>query len=159
MAGAVTTPELVVAGGIMDGRGLMAALALGAAGVQMGTAFLTCTESATHPAHQQAIFDSNDQSTVLTNVFSGRYARGIYNTFIKEMESFESDMPAYLIQNMLTADIRKTAGAQHNQEYMSLWAGQASPLARKESAAALIERTIAEADERIGRLLKRTEQI
>src|SRR3990167_856273 len=77
---------VIASGGIMDGRGIVAALALGAKGVQMGTAFLGCPESGIHPAHRERLLSSTDESTRLTTVFTGRMARSLKNTFFLEME-------------------------------------------------------------------------
>lgn len=131
---------VIAAGGIMDGRGLMASLNLGAKAVQMGTAFLTCEESGAHPVHKEAILQAKDEDTVLTRAFSGKWARGISNKFINEMRHHESDMPNFPVQNGLTQPIRKAAAAQHDKEYMSLWSGQSPTLAKKETVEALIRR-------------------
>ena len=149
---AVPHIPIVAAGGIMDGRGVVAAYALGAEGVQMGTAFLTCYESVAHEAHKEAIIMSTDQSTTMTRAFSGKYARGIRNTFIEELESTEGKIPVYPIQNVLTTEIRQAAARQNNSQYMSLWAGQASSLARTEEAQQIITRLIKEAKETLERL-------
>ncbi|WP_163102935.1 NAD(P)H-dependent flavin oxidoreductase [Peribacillus alkalitolerans] len=144
---AVNIP-VVAAGGIMDGRGLVAALALGAEGVQMGTAFLTSQESGAHPSYKQALHESNEESTVLTRVFSGRPARGIKNTFITDFEKSGISPMSFPTQNSLTGDIRKEAAKQNNQEYMSLWAGQATRLLRKSiEAGNLVEICIREAEQ------------
>ena len=143
---------IVAAGGIMDGRGVVAASALGAEGVQMGTAFLTCYESAAHQAHKEAIIKSTDQSTTMTRAFSGKYARGIQNSFIEQLKNKEEKFPAYPIQNALTTEIRKEAVKQNNREFMSLWAGQASTLAQMEGAEHIIVRVMKEAKETVARL-------
>ncbi|ENQ3104820.1 nitronate monooxygenase [Bacillus cereus] len=143
---------IVAAGGIMDGRGVVAAYALGAEGVQMGTAFLTCFESAAHNAHKEAIIKSTDQSTTMTRAFSGKYARGIQNAFIEQMRSKEERFPAYPIQNAVTTEIRQAAVKQNNHEYMSLWAGQASSLAKTEEAQHMIMRVVKETKETLTRL-------
>lgn len=141
---------VIAAGGIMDGRGIMAALALGAAGVQMGTAFLTAGESATHPSHQAAILESSDESTALTRAFSGRWARGLRNRFMQDLAS-EEVLP-FPIQNALTRDIRQAAAKQGHPELMSLWAGQASALAQEAPVAELVARWTREAAEVVSRL-------
>lgn len=130
---------VVASGGIMDGRGLMASLVLGAAGVQMGTAFLTCLESGAHSEHKRAIFHSNETSTVLTRTFSGKPARGIKNKFIEEMEPYTDQIPGYPVQNALTKDIRSAAAQQNCPGYMSMWAGQAVRLSQTKSAGEIIE--------------------
>ncbi|WP_144510977.1 nitronate monooxygenase family protein [Bacillus sp. FJAT-22090] len=131
---------VIAAGGIMDGRGLMASLDLGAKAVQMGTAFLTCEESGAHPVHKEAILHAKDEDTILTRAFSGKWARGISNKFTNEMEKHEAKIPNFPVQNGLTQPIRKAAAAQHDKEYMSLWSGQSPTLAKKETVEALIRR-------------------
>lgn len=120
---------VIAAGGIMDGRGLVAALTLGAAGVQLGTAFLPVEESVAHPAYKKQLLESTEESTVITKSFSGRPARGIKNKFISEFESSAKPV-AFPSQNSLTSDIRKAAAKLNNPDYMSLWAGQSTRLFR-----------------------------
>ncbi|WP_028776957.1 NAD(P)H-dependent flavin oxidoreductase [Shimazuella kribbensis] len=115
---------VLAAGGIMDGRGLVAALALGASGVQMGTKFLTTIESGAHPAYKQALIKAKTEDVVLTTVFSGRPARGIKNRFMEHWEKIGVQPMHFPIQNSLTRDIRDAASAENNTDYMSLWAGQ-----------------------------------
>lgn len=137
----VTIP-VIAAGGIMDGRGVKAVLCLGVKAAQMGTAFLTCEESGAHPVHKEAIIHSKDEDTTLTRAFSGKWARGIKNKFMMEMEQYEDVFPNFPIQNALTQSIRKAASNQHNKEYMSLWSGQNSSLARIETVESLIQRVV-----------------
>jgi nitronate monooxygenase len=134
---AVSVP-VVAAGGIMDSRGLVATLALGAQGVQMGTAFLTTIESGANPVYKQALINSTEESTVITKVFSGRPARGIKNAFIQAYEEANISPADFPTQNTLTNDIRRKAALQHNPEYMSLWAGQATRLLQREIPASQI---------------------
>lgn len=136
---------VIAAGGIMDGRGLMASICLGAKGVQMGTAFLTCMESGAHKEHKEAILHSSEDQTVLTRTFSGKWARGIKNKFIVEMQEHEKAFPDFPIQNTLTQSIRKTATLQNNQDFMSLWSGQSPRLAKYQTAETLINNMITEA--------------
>ncbi|WP_419959188.1 NAD(P)H-dependent flavin oxidoreductase [Psychrobacillus sp. BM2] len=136
---------IVAAGGIMDGRGLMAALNLGAKAVQMGTAFLTCEESGANPLHKEAIMHSKDGDTTFTRAFSGKWARGIKNKFIMEMEEHEDSFPNFPVQNSLTQLIRKESAIQNNIEYMSLWSGQSAALARIETVEELVKRVMDEA--------------
>ncbi|SOC11482.1 nitronate monooxygenase [Ureibacillus xyleni] len=137
---------VIAAGGIMDGRGLMASICLGAKGVQMGTAFLTCIESGAHQVHKEAILNVDGDLTVLTRSFSGKWARGIINKFIQEMREFEENVPSFPVQNALTQDIRKKSGEQNNPEFMSLWAGQSAALAKEQTVETLIQNIIAEAN-------------
>ena len=138
---------VIAAGGIMDGRALMAARCLGAAAVQMGTAFLTCTESGATDIHKQAVTKATDSQTTLTSAFSGKKARGINNTFIRMMQKHEHDLPVFPIQNALTKSIRAASSNQNNREFMSLWSGQSPMLASLQSAEELIERVMEEAEE------------
>lgn len=115
---------VIAAGGIMDGRGLVAALALGAQGVQMGTRFLTSLESGAHESYKDALLKSTEESTVVTKVFSGRPARGIVNKFIKHWDASGVEPLPFPTQNTITRDIRNASSKQSNTEYMSLWAGQ-----------------------------------
>ncbi|MCM3124993.1 MULTISPECIES: nitronate monooxygenase [Bacillaceae] len=137
---------VIAAGGIMDGRGLMASLCLGAKAVQMGTAFLTCTESGAHQLYKNAILDASEDQMVLTNAFSGKWARGMKNRFIEEMQEKEVPFPQFPVQNALTQSIRKASAAQNNPEFMSLWSGQSPRLAKTQSAEDLIRRIVNDAN-------------
>ncbi|MFC0271063.1 NAD(P)H-dependent flavin oxidoreductase [Metabacillus herbersteinensis] len=144
---------VVAAGGIMDARGIVASLALGAQGVQMGTQFLTCKESGIHPAYKDALLQSNEESTVITKSFSGRPARGIKNKFISEFENLGIEPLPFPSQNTLTTDIRKAAAKQNNPDYMSLWAGQATRLQKGNiSAKQLICELMDEVKQMLGKM-------
>ncbi|MGH7913709.1 MAG: NAD(P)H-dependent flavin oxidoreductase [Candidatus Binataceae bacterium] len=143
MADAVSVP-VIASGGIMDGRGIVAAAALGASGVQLGTTFLTCPESGAPPAHKAAIRAARDDGTMLTRAFSGRLARGITNAFAVAMHGHESELLPYPAQNNLTRPMRTAAAARGDGDYLSLWAGQAAPLAREMPAAELVARLLRE---------------
>ncbi|MNH98275.1 Nitronate monooxygenase [compost metagenome] len=137
---------VIAAGGIMDGRGLVAALALGAQGVQMGTRFLTAVESGTHAAYKQTLMESTEESTVLTKVFSGRPARGINNGFIRQWDASGLDPLLFPTQNTVTRDIRNAAARQRNADYMSLWAGQGTRLLTSgQQAETIIKETVQQA--------------
>jgi nitronate monooxygenase len=124
---------VIAAGGIMDGRGIAAALALGATAVQMGTAFLTTRQSAISTEWKQSLRTAKPSETCLTRAFSGRYARGLRNEFIADFEANQSNLPAYPVQNALTAGLRKQAAVVGNPQLLSLWAGQAvSQLQRRD---------------------------
>ncbi|MGF7088240.1 nitronate monooxygenase [Kroppenstedtia sanguinis] len=137
---------VIAAGGIMDGRGLAASLALGAAGVQMGTAFLTCSESGAHEVHQAQILEGSEDGTVVTRAFSGKPARGIRNRLIDELAGGEAKIPPYPVQNALTREIRQAAARQKDPERMSLWAGQGLRLSRKQGAGKLVHQVVTEAE-------------
>ncbi|NGP46449.1 nitronate monooxygenase [Bacillaceae bacterium SIJ1] len=138
---------VIASGGIADGRGLIAALALGAEAVQMGTVFLTCEESGANELHQEAILRSKEVDTTLTKVFSGKPARGIRNSFIADMEKHENTLPAYPIQNVLTKEIRREAVRQSKPEWLHLWAGQNMRASQKQSVETLMKRIVEQAEE------------
>jgi nitronate monooxygenase len=131
---AVSVP-VIAAGGVADARGVVAALALGADGVQIGTGFLATHESAASPVHKQALLEESARTTVLTRVFSGRPARAIPNRFQREMAAFEDDVPPYPLQNQLTHTLRAAANERGLTDYVHLWAGQAASLATSRAAA------------------------
>jgi nitronate monooxygenase len=134
---------VVAAGGIMDGRGLAAALVLGAEGVQMGTAFLASPESGIHPKYKEAVLEAASDDTAITRVFSGKPARGIRNRFLSEMSGRE--IPSFPVQNAYTRDIRAAAAKEDRIEFLSLWAGQAASLGQAAPAGELVESVAREA--------------
>ncbi|PIC66278.1 nitronate monooxygenase [Sporosarcina sp. P16a] len=133
---------VIAAGGIMDGRGVLAALTLGAQAVQMGTAFVTAVESGAKTQHIDAILTSTEDQTVITSVFSGKPARGIQNDFIREIKPYEEDLPDYPIMNTLTAGIRSEAAKQNRPQWIHLWSGQSPRLSARRNAAALLSRIV-----------------
>jgi nitronate monooxygenase len=141
---AVSVPVLA-AGGIMDGRGLAAALALGAAGVQMGTAFLTCDESGASEAYRRAVLTAREQDTRVTRAFSGRPARGIVNRMMGEVEELPDAILPFPWQNALTRPLRAAAAKNNREEFLSLWAGQGLRMAQRQSAGQCVLRIAAEA--------------
>lgn len=147
---------VIAAGGVMDGRGVAAALALGASAVQMGSAFLLAEEAVNGPVWQGAIREAPADATRLTRAFSGRYARGIENRFMREMRAAEGEIPAYPVQNRLTQPLRAAAGKAGRADMMSLWAGQAVTLAGPGKAADLVRQWWAEAQETAQALALRT---
>ncbi|SDF83602.1 NAD(P)H-dependent flavin oxidoreductase [Paraburkholderia phenazinium] len=139
---------VLAAGGIMDGRGIVAALALGAQAAQMGTAFLTCAES-TIPADWKArVRSAPDNATAVTRAITGRHARGIRNPLMQQLSEHLDAVAPYPVQNALTQELRQTAGRADNGDYLSLWSGQGAPLGRKRReglpAAELVEQLHAE---------------
>lgn len=143
---------VVAAGGIMDGRGLAAALALGASAAQMGTAFLATPESGASPVYKEAVLGPADEDrTSLTRAFSGRLARGVRNRFMVEVERAGAILP-FPDQNALTQDIRQAATRGRRAEMLSLWAGQAVPLATARRAREVVEATVSQAREVLRRL-------
>jgi nitronate monooxygenase len=130
---------LIAAGGITDGAGVAAALALGAAAAQVGTAYLLSEEAIVNPVWRQAIETAPDDPTRLTRVISGKYARGIDNAFMREMLPREAEVPPYPIQNALTQELRAAAAKAGSPDVLSLWAGQAVKLVRKGGAAEITQ--------------------
>ncbi|RXZ78544.1 nitronate monooxygenase [Paenibacillaceae bacterium] len=137
---------VIAAGGIMDGRGLIAALALGAQGVQMGTRFLTAEESGAHAVYKERLLASNEESSVLTTAFSGRPARGLDNEFIRRWNRSGLEPLPFPTQNTATRDIRNASAKQNNADFMSLWAGQGTRLLTSgQSAKQIVQETLDQA--------------
>jgi nitronate monooxygenase len=147
---------VIAAGGIMDGRSVAAALALGASAAQMGTAFLLADEATTPETWRGAVRDAPDDATRLTRAFSGRYARGIENRFMREMRAVEREAPAYPVQNRLTQPLRAAAAKAGDPQMMSLWAGQAVTLTEGGAAGDLLRRWWADAQAASRDLARRT---
>jgi nitronate monooxygenase len=142
---AVDVP-VVATGGIMDGRGLAAALALGADGVQMGTRFLVTAESGVPEGYRRRVAQARDTDTVMTRAVSGRPARGIRNRLVAALEEAGPPGLGYPAQGGASADLRAAAAAADEPELIALWAGQAAGLARSsEPAERLVEEIVAEA--------------
>jgi len=143
IADAVSVP-VVAAGGIMDARGIVAAFALGASGVQMGTAFLACPENNISEVYRQAVLNSKDEDTVITEVFSGKPARAIRNRFIREMESNRDKVLPFPAQMSIGRVLRQASAQQSSPDFVSMWAGQGAALTEALPAGELIEKMIQE---------------
>lgn len=126
-----TELPVLAAGGIMDGRGIAAALALGAQAAQLGTAFLTCAESAIAADWKARLLACTDTATQVTRAISGRHARGLRNTLMARLGERLDDVAPYPVQNALTQPLRQAAARANDGDYLSLWAGQGAPLARR----------------------------
>jgi nitronate monooxygenase len=135
---------VVAAGGIMDGAGIAAALSLGAAGAQLGTAFLTCAEAGTQAPYRRALLEDK-RPTAITTAFSGRPARGIKNRFVEVAAAAKAQPLPFPAQNSMTLALRGESARRGSPEAMSLWAGQAFTLSRQAGAADLIEALMREA--------------
>lgn len=146
---AVSVP-VVAAGGIADGRGIAAALMLGAQGAQVGTAFLSCPEALTSDSHREELRTRAAHETAITHAFSGRPARGIDNRVKREMAGKEDLLPDFPLVNAMTAPMRKAAKAAGRPEFQDLWAGQAFPLNREMPAGDLLETLAMEVDVVLG---------
>ena len=127
---AVRVP-VIAAGGIGDGRGIVAALALGAAGVQIGTAYLLTPESTISPLYRAALKAAREDQTVVTNVFTGRPARGIVNRAIRELGPLSAEAPAFPNAANAMLPLRQKAEAAGSTDFTSLWSGQAPQFARE----------------------------
>ncbi|UJR81391.1 NAD(P)H-dependent flavin oxidoreductase [Sandaracinus amylolyticus] len=127
---------VIAAGGIMDGRGVAAALALGASAVQLGTAFLRCAEAGTSAPYRDALARADETSTTITRAFTGKPARGLANRFAREME--RAPVAPYPLQHALTRDLRAAAARAGDAELLSLWAGQGVARARELPAAEIV---------------------
>lgn len=133
---AVRVP-VIAAGGIADARTVRAALALGASAVQAGTAYLLCPEADTRPLHRQALQSPSRVHTALTNVFSGRPARGIVNHAIRRWGPIHPDAPSFPLGVPYMAPLRAAAEAHGSSDYSPLWCGQNASGCREIPAAAL----------------------
>jgi len=124
----VVDVPVIAAGGIADARGVIAALALGADAVQMGTAFLTCEESGASNIHREALLQGQAEFTGLTKAFTGRLARGIQNRLMSELEQERAEILPYPLQRMLVRNLSIAAEAAGRPDLMPLWAGQSANL-------------------------------
>jgi nitronate monooxygenase len=126
---AVSVP-VIAAGGIADARGIAAAFALGAEGVQMGTVFLPCEESGAHRVHREAILSGNAGRTTLTRGFTGRLARGIHNEMLESLNQRSTEILPYPLQRSLMRSLALPAQQAGRVDLLALWAGQSANLAR-----------------------------
>lgn len=145
---------IVAAGGIVDGAGIAAVIALGACGAQLGTAFVPTDESGAPEAHKRGLLDEPDADTAITRAFSGRRARGVRNAFIRLAEAQRLPLLPFPIQNKATGPLRAAAAKQNDPDYLSLWAGQAYGLSRRLPAAELVRVLAEEYEEAAQALIK-----
>lgn len=138
---AVKVP-VIAAGGIADARGVAAAMVLGAAGVQAGTAFLLCPEATITPVHRQALKGENAGHTALTNLFTGRPARGIVNRVMRELGPISDRPPAFPLATSAIVPLRAKAEATGSGDFSPLWCGQ-NPTGFREIPAAQLVRELA----------------
>jgi len=142
---------VIAAGGIADGRGVAAALKLGAAAAQIGTAFLGCEESNATPLHREKLFSVDARRTTLTRAFTGRLARSIHNEFIDALRGKEKLLAPYPVQAWLTAQLKSAALAASRADLMSLWSGQGAPLLKQRRAGELLRSLVSETGEAMSR--------
>jgi nitronate monooxygenase len=143
VAGVVDTP-VVAAGGIADARGIAAALALGADGVQLGTAFVACDESGASQLHRQALLSGKANETGLTRGFTGRLARGVRNQLMDELNQPGAETLPYPLQRMLVKNLTLPAERAGRVDLLPLWAGQSASLLRYSNATELLQSLVAE---------------
>ena len=141
---AVSVP-VIAAGGIFDGRGVAAAMMLGASGAQIGSAFLRTPESSALALHKQALAETADNSTKLTRLFSGRPARSIRNRLVRELAEHEGDAAPFPTQRAVIAPLTKAAAAKGSADFMQLWSGQAGLRAEAAPSAQIFRRICDEA--------------
>jgi nitronate monooxygenase len=141
---AVKVP-VIAAGGIADARGIVAAFALGASAVQIGTAYMLSPEAKLSPAHRQALQNAADNDTVITNLFTGRPARGIVNRLMRDLGAVSSATPSFPLAAGALLPLKAKAEAAGSGDFTNLWSGQAARLAREMTAGELTRRLAAEA--------------
>ncbi len=140
---------VIAAGGIGDARGVLAALVLGAEGVQMGTVFLRCEESGASRLHREALLGPGAGNTGLTRGFTGRLARGIRNRLMEELNRNGTDFLPYPLQRGLVRNVSVAAEAAGRADLMPLWAGQSARLSTSTDASAFLNTLIEEVERRI----------
>ena len=148
---------VVAAGGISDGRGIAAAFALGADAVQIGTAYLRTPEATISPLHRAALANARDDATRLTNVFTGRPARGLVNRFVAEVGPMCKDAPQFPLAAGAAAPLRAAHDKRGSGDFSPLWAGESAALAREEGAEAVTRRMWADAQAVMSELNRRAE--
>jgi nitronate monooxygenase len=143
---------VIAAGGIADSRGVVAAFALGARAVQIGTAYLRTPQATISAAHRQALANARDDTTRITNLFTGRPARGLLNRFIREHGPMNLRAPAFPRATGAVAPLRAFYEAQESGDYSPMWSGQSAALAREEDAGPLTERLWRDAEAALAEL-------
>jgi nitronate monooxygenase len=148
---AVRVP-VVAAGGIADGRGIAAAFALGAAGVQIGSAYLRCPESLLSPLVREALGEASDDATVITNVMTGRPARGVANRIMREVGPLAAEAPPFPHAAAALLPLKTAAEKLGRVDFTNLWAGQSIALGQENSAAELTRSLAQAALHRLGQM-------
>jgi len=148
---------VIAAGGIADGRGLVAALALGASGIAIGTRFLVCRESGALQGYREHLLSSNEANTVVTKAFTGVPARVLNNAFVKDFTKSKLEPLAWPLQRFIANDIYETAQTKDDANYYPLYSGQAlRMLKRNQSAEEIVNEIMTQAKECISTLQRQT---
>jgi nitronate monooxygenase len=138
---------VIAAGGIADARGVVAAFALGAEAVQMGTVFLVCEESGASRLHREVLLGAQAGHTSLTRGFTGRLARGIHNRLLEDLNQSGTEILPYPLQRALVRHLTAAAEAAGRSDLLPLWAGQSAPLSRFTDVAELLSSLVEEVSE------------
>jgi len=141
---------VIAAGGISDAQGVRAAMALGAAGVQVGTAYLFCPEAAMNRRHRAALRSDAARTTAVTNLFTGRPARGIVNRLMRELGPVNSAAPEFPLAAAAIAALRSSAEPKGIDDFTPMWAGQ-NAAACQEMTAAELTRSLMDIGDRVSR--------
>ena len=150
----VVDVPVVAAGGIADARGIIAALALGAEGVQIGTAFLACEEAGASRLHREALRAGKARHTALTKAFTGRLARGIRNRLMEELNRSEAEILPYPLQRALVRNLTIAAEAAGQSDLLPMWAGQSASLSVSTDISAFLTSLVDEVAEIAGRVVE-----
>ncbi len=148
---AVSVP-VIAAGGIADGRGVAAALALGASAVQIGTAFLRCPETAIHDAYRSTLAQANDERTQVTRAFTGRPARALRTRYVEELTSHNDELPEFPGMMAFHGPLRASSNERGSPDFMPLWSGQAAALGIDIPAGQLVGKLVADFEAAVGGL-------
>jgi nitronate monooxygenase len=147
---------VIAAGAITDARGIAAAFALGAAGVQIGSAYLWCTESRISDPHRTALKNARDDGTAVTNLMTGRPARGILNRVMREIGPISDFAPEFPLAAGALAPLRAKGEARGSGDFSPMWAGQSASLGQELPASELTRRLADQALERLRALVPST---
>lgn len=143
---------VIAAGGIMDARGVVACLALGASAVQLGTAFLGCPEASVPGVWREALDAAEAETTTVTEACSGKPARAIRNRYIDELEAIDEPLLPYPAQLSVSRELRREAARQGDSGFVAMWAGQGVGLIRRQAAAELVSQLVTDSRELMNRL-------
>jgi nitronate monooxygenase len=138
---------VIAAGGIMDARGIVACKALGASAVQLGTAFLACPETGIASAWRETLLKAEADNTTVTEVISGKPARGIRNRYVSEIEALGESLLPYPLQYAMSGPLRREATRQGNSDFLSMWSGQGVGMLREQPAADIVTQLMTDAEE------------